>query len=301
MVAEFKTEEVENGGGEVAAIAAPPRNNRRRRMEFMTVQSSAVRTVIESLRDLLTDTVIEFDDKGMKIMTTDTSRTVLVHLWFDGSKCEKYFCDQKLSIGVSMNEFHKILRSITNNDTLTLFVDCDDLNHLGIKIENFEKNARSQYSLRLLDLGHDKLEADPMRFDSVITLPATDFQKICRDMHQLGVEVMEIKDVQNQLIFSCEGDFCTRETVLCDKNNDMYSQGSKKNAHDIVQGVFSIKFLLTFIKCTNLCNTVDLMLKNDFPLVVRYGVASLGEIKFCLAEQVQDDPKEGLSTFDMHE
>lgn len=274
--------------------------NTNRKMELMTVQSSAMRTLVESLKDLLTDTVIEFDEKGMKIMTTDTSRTVLVHLWIDGNKCESYHCDQKLSIGVSMGELHKIFKTITNNDTLTLFVDSNDINHLGIKIENFEKNAKSEYRLRLLDLGHEKLAADPMRFDSVITLPSADFQKICRDMHQLGVEVMEIKDVQNQLIFSCEGDFCTRETVLCDKNNGMYNIGQKKNAHDIVQGVFSIKYLLTFTKCTNLCNTVDLMLKNDFPLVVRYGVASLGEIKLCLAEQEQE-PKETLPSFEMHE
>jgi proliferating cell nuclear antigen len=272
----------------------------RRRMELMTVQSGAFKILIEALRELLTDTVIEFDKNGVKILTTDTSRTVLVHLWLDGSKFESYRCDHNMSIGVSMNELHKLVKSITNNDTLTLFVDANDINHLGIKIENYEKNTRTEYRLRLLDLGHEKLKADAMSFDSVITLPSADFQKICRDMSQLGVEVMEIKDVQNQLIFSCVGEFCTQETVLCDKKNGMHSTGQKKNAHDILQGVFSLKFLLMFTKCTNLCNTVELMLKNDFPLVVRYGVASLGEIKLCLAQQ---EPKidENPSSFEMHE
>ena len=52
----------------------------------MTVQSGAFKILIEALRELLTDTVIEFDKNGVKILTTDTSRTVLVHLWLDGSK-----------------------------------------------------------------------------------------------------------------------------------------------------------------------------------------------------------------------
>lgn len=257
-------------------------------MELTTVQSGAFRQLIEALRDLLTETVIEFDERGMKILTVDTSRTVLVHTWLDGTKFENYRCDNKISVGISMGDLFRVLRTITNNDTLTLFVDADDINYLGIRIENFEKSTMSQTNLRLLDLGEEKLAADPMRFDSVITLPSADFQKICRDMCQLGVEVVEIKDVQNQLIFSCESDFCSQEIVLCDKNNSMYNVGQKKSAHDIVQGVFSLKELLKFTKCTNLCNTVELMLKNDFPLVVKYGVASLGEIKLCLAQQDQE-------------
>ena len=52
-----------------------------------------------------------------------------------------------------------------------------------------------------------------------------------------------------------------------------------------MQGIFSLKHLTHFTKCTNLCNTTELYLKNDYPLIVRYQVASLGEIKLCLAPQ----------------
>lgn len=281
-------------------MAVSATGGNRRKMQLMTVQSSAFRIVVEAIREVLTDTTIEFDEKGMKIMMTDTTKTVLVHLWIDGSRCESYYCENKVSIGVNMNEMHRLVKAITNNVTLTLFLEENDMNHLGIKIDDFEKLTKTELKLRLLDLGHERLAADPMKFDSVITLPSTDFQKICRDMTQLGVEVVEIKDVQNQLIFSCVGDFCSQETVLYDKKNGMYNMGQRKNAHDIVQGVFSLKFLMMFTKCTNLCNTVELMLKNDFPLVVRYGVASLGEIKLCLAQQDQKTD-EVTSSFDMHE
>ena len=38
-----------------------------------------------------------------------------------------------------------------------------------------------------------------------------------------------------------------------------------------------------FIKCTNLCSQIEVYLENDLPLVVKYNVASLGEVKLCLA------------------
>ena len=51
----------------------------------------------------------------------------------------------------------------------------------------------------------------------------------------------------------------------------------------VIQGEFSLKNLGYFIKCTNLCNSIEMHLENDLPLVVKYSVASLGEIKLCLA------------------
>ena len=46
---------------------------------------------------------------------------------------------------------------------------------------------------------------------------------------------------------------------------------------------FSLKNLNYFIKCTNLCNQIEIYLANDLPLIVKYNVASLGAIKLGLA------------------
>ena len=57
----------------------------------------------------------------------------------------------------------------------------------------------------------------------------------------------------------------------------------KQDENTIIQGEFSLKNLGYFIKCTNLCNSIEMYLENDLPLIVKYAVASLGEIKLCLA------------------
>ena len=57
----------------------------------------------------------------------------------------------------------------------------------------------------------------------------------------------------------------------------------KDNNNEIIQGEFSLKNLVYFIKCTNLCSQIEIFLKNNKPLIVKYNVASLGEIKLCLA------------------
>jgi proliferating cell nuclear antigen len=49
--------------------------------------------------------------------------------------------------------------------------------------------------------------------------------------------------------------------------------------------VFSLKYLTIFTKCTNLCSNVEIYLKNSYPIILRYSIASLGEIKLCLSQQ----------------
>ena len=271
------------------------------RLVLMTVQAVAFKVLVEALKELLTDVTIEFDATGMKILAMDTSHVVLVHLKLDASKFEVFQCDGKISVGLNMLNLHKLIKTINNNNTLSLFIDKDDVNHLGIKIENTDKNSKTSYKLNLLDLDHSDIYVDPTAFTEVVTLPSVDFQKICRDMHALA-ELMEIRSIQNQLIFSCKGDFCSQETVISDAaagggqqqqqlpgggsgsaSSGGSSSSSGSGGSEIVQGVFSIKHLVLFTKCTNLCSTLELYLKNDYPLIIRYDVSSLGSIRLALA------------------
>lgn len=257
-------------------------------LEIRTVQAPAFKVLVEALKELLTDTCIEFDETGLKIVAMDTSHVVLVHLKLEASKFEVYHCVGRICIGVNMLNLHKLIKTINNNDTLTLYIDTADVNHLAIKIENIDKNSRTVYKLNLLDLDHQDISVDPTSFSEVVTLPCTDFQKICRDMHNLA-EYIDIKSIHNQLIFSCKGDFCSQETVISDNDagSEADSEGAPaaRGAGDIVQGLFSLKHLVLFTKCTNLCPTMELYLKNDYPLIIKYDVSSLGSIRLALAAQ----------------
>ena len=52
-------------------------------IDVKTVQASAIRVLVEALKEILTDTNIIFDDTGMKLVATDNSSNVLIHLKLD--------------------------------------------------------------------------------------------------------------------------------------------------------------------------------------------------------------------------
>lgn len=251
-------------------------------VEIKTIQSNAFKILIEALKEILTDTCIEIDETGLKITAMDTSHIVLVHLKLDANNFEFYQCSKKMSIGVNMLNFHKLIKTINSNDTLSFIIDSQDINHLIVKIENSEKNSKTIYKLNLLDIDSQAISIDPVEFNSVITLPSIDFQKIIRDMNNLS-DFVEIRNINKQLYFSCKGDFCNQETVISDSTVENKCKVQSKTHDEIIQGFFHLKYMTMFTKCTNLCNTVELYLKNDYPIIVKYEVASLGNLKLCLA------------------
>lgn len=250
-------------------------------MELRTVQTSAIKVLVEALKELLTDTMLMFDSKGMRLVTTDNAHSILVHMRLFANKFELYKCDRaRIPVGVNMLNFHKIMKAANAGDTLSLYMYENDMCKLHIEFENVERNSKATYTMNLLDMDLNYMdEIPPETFPSIITLPSSDFQKIIRDMHNIASKV-EIKSIGQELTFKCNGDFCSQETQLRDT--------ACVETHEMVRGEFNLKFLVLFTKCTNLCNTVELYLKNNYPLIVRYNVASLGEIKLCVASQDDD-------------
>ncbi len=252
-------------------------------VEAKTVQTGAMRTLIEALRSILVEMSLLFDKDGVRMIAMDNTRTVLVHLRLHAEKFERYqysHSTPKLIIGVNTDHLYRIIRTATNDDTLTLYIDGDDANSLGILMENGEKKQVHRYKLNLLDRDEPDLSLPETEFSTRITMPSLDFQKICRDMTLLSAKTVDITNVGNTLTFACKGHFASRTTVMGDTETEFNIQ--KKSDDEIVSGSFSIPHLVLFTKCTNLCNNLEVHMKNGWFLMIRYVVANLGEIKLCL-------------------
>ena len=256
-------------------------------LEVKTVQSGAFRVLVEALKEILTDTNLVFDETGIKMMATDSSETVLIHMKLESEKFEYYLCPSKVVIGLNMNNLYKLIKTMGNNDILTMSIYKMEPNRISLKINNIDKQTQTTFKLNLLDLPDEDMDIPPAKFETELTLPSSDFQKIIRDMTNIG-ENIEIKSSGPQLILGCQGDFAEQETVLTETQNGL-SFSVKSKPEEPIQGFFSLKYLSLFTKCTNLCNLIHLYIKNDYPLVIRYDVANLGHIKLCLSPNVIND------------
>lgn len=260
-------------------------------LSIQTVQIAPFRTLMTALKDILLETNITFTSEGIKIINMDKSHTILAHLHLAAKQFESFECKMdKIIIGVNMLHLFKLINTIDNDDTLTIYIEESDytdgvVQYLGLKFENGDIKQQKYQKLRLIEPEHEELEIPSVTFSSVLNLPTTDFQKIIRDLSCISDKI-EIRSIVGEngaeLIFKCRGGFAEAEVRRAESDGSMqYIQ--KQSTNKIIQGEFSLKNLGYFIKCTNLCNQIEMYLDNNLPLVVKYNVASLGEIKLCLA------------------
>jgi proliferating cell nuclear antigen len=256
-------------------------------LTIKTVQIAPFRTLMTALKDILLETNITFQADGIRIINMDKSHTILAHLYLDAQNFEFYECKkEKIIIGVNMFHLFKLINSIDNDDTLTMYIENIDytdgiVSNLSLKFENGDIKQCKIQKLRLIEPEQEELEYPDVKFSSIINLPSVDFQKIIRDLSVIS-DKLEIKSVGNELIFKCVGQFASAEIYRAESDGNMeFIQ--KQDSNKVIQGEFSLKNLSYFIKCTNLCSQIEIYLENDLPLVVKYNVASLGVIKLCLS------------------
>jgi proliferating cell nuclear antigen len=259
-------------------------NNNNYLLLIKTVQSQCIKILIESLKEVLTDINLYFDSNGLKIMTMDNARVALVYVRLNKDNFEEYHTKNKLICGINLIYFFKLLKTVGNNDVLSIFIREDNNNELGIRIENREKNTVTESYLKMLEISEEKLDIPDIQYDSVISMPSVDLQKYCRDLSIIS-NVVNISNVNPSFILESKGDFASQRIVIGETQNGLIF--SKKNQN--VSELFDLKYLNSFTKSTNLCSTVEIFLKEEYPLIIEYNVANLGKLQYCLAPKLNEN------------
>lgn len=254
------------------------------RMIFQTVQSNAIKTLIEGLKDIMVDVNFNVTKSGIQVTAIDGKLVTMVHLNLIATSFELFHCSSDITLGLNIKDLYVFLKPVGNNDVITFSVSTNDITSLRITVENKEKNMKVVSSIRLLDLNEEGYKIPDINFDSVIKMPSNDFQKYCKDLSNISDTVI-IRNQNNEFSMVVQGDAGSTEIIL----GETVSVEFNKLSEDDFYGRFDIKYLLLFIKNSNLCTNVELFLKKDLPLILVYSVASLGSLKFVLAPKTEDE------------
>ena len=273
-------------------------------LELKTTQTASIKVLTDTLNSLLTDVnfvfypaLIESETDvskqmgGLIIKEINKTGTILVYVRLDADKFDSYnynYHKNKISLGINLGNLLKCLKCMSHYDTMTWAIESEDINKLIIILESTERKERKTFKLNLMDLEDEKYEVEPIDFPYSITLPSQDFHKYCKDMFS-ATDKIEIMCTNNKVIFSGMGELGQIDFEIAETNGGLIIETNQTCLDEIVQGLFELRFLIIFTKCTNLCNSVTLYLKNDYPLIVKYSIAALGEIKLVLSPSKPED------------
>ena len=322
-------------GDDTCDASIDPTNGRRMLMNLKTVQSFSMKTVFECIKEIIIDCNMEFDKHGMSLLVMDSSCSALVFVKLEGPKFDTYYCPNPILCGINLQNFYKILRTISNSsDMLSMTVYEDEPNELVISVDNVDKRSKTSTSLKLLDIDIEEFDVPNVVCDIVATISSADFVKLLRDCSSMSDSLHIRIPNDREIEFSCEGDFAHHKVIMeavekssvnvnvdtgdddipgVDSEEDAVVDTDTEDDNDIepskdtagiqisyfdkkscplssaIEGNFSLKYLLLFCKNSHsLSPVLELMMKTDYPLIVKYTCTSLGFAQFALSGRMNE-------------
>jgi len=254
--------------------------------EATITRASTLKKIIAAVSELITDAKFELTPNAFTLQAMDSANTSLISLLLQKSGFEKYHCDRTMNLGINLESLTKVLKCAGNDDKVTL-----KTTEKGDVITIiFESNYKvCDFELKLMEIDIDQLRIPDIEYNSVVKMPALEFQKIVSNLSTWGGDTVMISTNKKGVKFSVTGDLGSGNIQLKANADIDAESGVVLEVKENVSLTFAIKKLVTFTKATPLSTAVKLAMSDEVPLLVEYEIDDLGYIRYYLAPKIEEN------------
>lgn len=241
-----------------------------------------IKILAELLQNNIKTACFEIDDDGIKLCMMDHNRTILIQLLLESENFifYKFKSKEKLFLGINLNHFHKMLKSIKKKDSIQLFINDEFPTDLGIKVIPKENNRITTSFVKIQ--GIQTLDIDiPEGYGKPIIVPSTEYQKMCKDMVHIG-SVINIVAKNFHIKFRCNaGGVMTRHVEFGEMGDSDDDDDEEKDCIEYNQD-FDTDQLSRITKMAGLSSNIQIYPNKGKPLLFRSAIGSLGKISIYI-------------------
>lgn len=247
-----------------------------------TNSAYSIKILAELLQNNIKTACFEIDDSGIKLCMMDHHRTILIQLSLD---CEnftlyKFKSKEKLFLGINLNHFHKMLKSIKKKDSMCLFINDENPTDLGIKVIPKENNRVTTSFVKIQ--GIQTIDIDiPEGYGKPIIVPSSEYQKMCKDMAHIGSSINVVSRKFN-IKFRCNAGGVMKRNVEFGDMGDSDEEDNDENKSIEYNQDFDTEQLSRITKMAGLNNTMQIYTKIGSPLLFKSSIGSLGKISIYI-------------------
>ena len=241
-----------------------------------------VKILAEVLQKNIKTACFEIDDSGIKMCMMDDRRTVLIHLFLESENFTmyKFKPTEKLYLGINLNHFHQMLKSIKKKDSMKLFINDDNPHDLGIKVIPKENNRVTTSIVNIQDIQVIDILL-PKGYGKPIIVPSSDFQKMCKDMVHMG-SVLKVEAKNFHIKFSCNTAGVIKRYVEFGEMGDSDDENDDDENDVAYNKEFNTEQLSRITKMAGLSTHMKIYPKEGKYLLFKSSVGSLGKISIYI-------------------
>ena len=152
-----------------------------------TQEGYIIKIMGELLQNNIKTACFKIDKKGLQLRMMDSKRRILIDLNLDADKFSifKFKNKDKMHIGLNLNHFYKMLKTIKKKDSILLFIEEDKPHDLGIKVLPRENTRVTISYIKIQNIQNLDIEL-PKGYDHSIIVQSNEYQKMCKDMTNIA-------------------------------------------------------------------------------------------------------------------
>lgn len=247
---------------------------------------------IKILAELLTNNLktgcFEVNEEGIFLKMMDHHRKTLIDLDLrsENFSLYKFKLKENLFLGLNLNHFHKMLRSIKKKDKLELYIDDAEPKDLAIKAIPKENTRITTSCVKILNVQHIDIDI-PGGYGKPIIVLSSEFQKMIKDMFSIG-KVIQVASKNFKIKFTCDaGDILKRSVEFGEDDDDSDDDEEDKDNCEEYRQTFATEQLVQITKIAGLGSTIQIFPSPGLPLLFRSSVGSLGKISIYIKSNEQ--------------
>lgn len=253
---------------------------------LFTCKTKPIKDMIELLHELVPEANLDCSPDGVRLFNVSKDHTQVVYLKLFGKEFEQYHCPEAIRLGINMNSLFRIVKLVEGDETLRFYVTKDEPDVISIQRYNKKDEIKNTKHLQLIEVEDDNIFYPNIKIKSVIKFPSTRFQKLCKELKfftdQIQIksfdDVLYIKSYDISNTKNVKQEICIKPT----NNKDGITVESSEN-NNIYEGIFNLKPLLDFSKCSPLSPFINIFLKNDKPLILECNICTFGEVRLVIS------------------
>lgn len=239
---------------------------------------------IKVLAELLTNNLktgcFEVSEQSITLRMFDHHRKTMVDLELlaENFSVYKYKLENKFCLGLNLNHFHKMLKSIKKKDSLQLFIDSDNTTELGIKTIPKENTRITTSGIKIQTI--QNLDIDiPDGYGKPVIVLSSEFQKMCKDLSSIGSTNITVVAKNFHIEFIADADGILKRKVVFGENDDSSDEDENNDSNPEYTATFATDQLSRITKLAGLSGNMQIFpASGNLPLLFRSNIGSLGKI-----------------------
>ena len=245
-----------------------------------TGEAYYVKVLAELLTNNLKTGCFEVSEKSISLRMFDHHRKTMVDLELlaENFSVYKYKLESKFCMGLNLNHFHKMLKSIKKKDSLQLFIESENITELGIKTIPKENTRITTSGIKIQTI--QNLDIDiPDGYGKPVIVLSSEFQKMCKDLSSIGSTNITVVAKNFHIEFIADADGILKRKVVFGENDDSSDEDENHNANPEYTATFATDQLSRITKLAGLSGNMQIFpASGNLPLLFRSNIGSLGKI-----------------------